>query len=48
MIITSKMWPLESYDFPLSWPGDLVLDPKWPIFELDLDFIGANILSKFD
>ena len=22
-------------------------DPKWPSFELDLDFIGTNILSKF-
>ena len=31
----------------LIWPGDLVFDPKWPSFKLDLDLIEANILSKF-
>ena len=28
------------------WPGDLVFDPTWPIFELDLRIIKTNILSK--
>ena len=32
--------------FPLIWPGDLVFDPKWPSFELDLKNIKTNILSK--
>ena len=30
----------------LSWPGDLVFDPKWPSFKLDLELIKANILRK--
>ena len=33
--------------FPLTWPGDLDVNPKRLSFELDLDFIEANILSKF-
>ena len=27
-------------------PGDLVFDPKWPSFKLDLELIKTNILSK--
>ena len=47
MLIASKMWPLEwQQDFPVIWPGDLVFDPKWPSFELDLEIIKTNILSK--
>ena len=47
MMIASKMWPLKcSQGFPLIWPGDLVFDPKWPIFKLDLEIIMANILSS--
>ena len=30
----------------LIWPGDLVFDPTWPCFELDLKIIKTNILSK--
>ena len=33
--------------FPLIRPGDLVFDSRGPSFELDLDFIDTNILSKF-
>jgi len=33
------------------WPGDLVIDPTWPIFELGLDIVKTlskqNILTKF-
>ena len=47
MTITLKMWPLECYQgFPLVWPGDLGLDPKWLRFELTLEIMKANILSK--
>ena len=28
------------------WPSDLVSDPKWPSFKLDLEIIKTNILSK--
>ena len=28
------------------WPGDLGFDPTWPNFELDLEIIKTNILSK--
>ena len=46
-MIASKMWPLEYYQvFLLIWLGDLVFDPKWPSFELDLEIIKTNILSK--
>ena len=30
----------------MIWPGDLVFDHKWPSFELDLEIIKTNILSK--
>ena len=47
MMITSKMWPLEHQQgFPLIWPGDLVFDPKWPSFKLELEIIKTNILSN--
>ena len=47
MMITWKMWPLECLQgFPLIWPGDLVFDPRWPSFKLDLKIIKTNILSK--
>ena len=37
MMITSKMWLLEHQQgFPSIWPGDLVIDIKWPSFKLDL------------
>jgi len=42
------MWPLEcKQEFPKIWPGNLVFDPTWPIFELDLDIVKTNILTKF-
>ena len=28
------------------WPGDLVFDPMWPSFKIDLELIKTNILSK--
>ena len=31
----------------LIWPCNLVFDPKWPKFELILDFIKTKILLKF-
>ena len=47
MMIASKLWPLEcKQDFPLICPGDLVFYPKRPSFELDLEVIKTNILSK--
>ena len=47
MMIASKMWQLEcKQTFLLIWPGDLDFDPKWPSFELDLELIKTNILSK--
>ena len=30
----------------MIWPDDLVFDPRWPSFELDLEIIKTNILSK--
>ena len=30
----------------LIWPGDLVFDPRYTSFELDLEIIKTNILSK--
>ena len=46
-MITSKMWPLEyQQGFPLSWPGELVFDIKWPSFKLHLEIIKTNILSQ--
>ena len=46
MMIISKcdLWSFNS--FLLIWPGDLFLDPMWPSFKLDLEFIKTNILSK--
>ena len=41
------MWPLEcEQGFPLIWPGDLVFDPTWPSFKLDLEIIKTKILGK--
>ena len=31
---------------PFNWPSDLVCDQIWPIFELDLDIIKTNILTR--
>ena len=46
--LDKKMWPLEcSQGFSLIWPIDLVFDPTWSIFELDLAFIKTNILTNF-
>ena len=40
------MWPLEcKQEFPKIYPGDLVFDQTWPIFELDLDIFKTNILT---
>ena len=42
------MWPLEcKQEFPKIWPGDLVFDQTWHIFELGLDIVETNILTKF-
>ena len=38
------LWSVNS--FLLIWPGDLLFDPMWPSFELDLEIIKTNILSK--
>ena len=47
MMIASKMWPLECLQgLPLIWPSDLVFYHKWPSFQLDLEIIKTNILSK--
>ena len=45
MMIASKLWPLV-LRFLLIWPSDLAFYPKWPSFELDLEIIKTNILSK--
>ena len=42
MKIGPKLWPLEC-----SQVFYLVFDPTWLIFELDPDFIKANILTNF-
>ena len=48
MSIRLKMWPLERTEgFSKIWPGDLVFDPTWPIFELVRDIIQKNILTNF-
>ena len=36
----------DLWSFLLIWPGDLVFDPMWPSFKLDLEIIKTNILSK--
>ena len=42
------MWPLEcKQEFPKIGPGDLVLKPTRPIFELGLDIAKTNIPTKF-
>ena len=42
------MWPLEcKQEFPKIWPGELVFDQTWHIFELGLDIVKINILTKF-
>ena len=47
MMIASKMWRLECLQgFPLIRPGDLVFYLKWPSFDLDLEIIKTNSLSK--
>ena len=38
------LWSVNS--FLLIWPGDLVFEAMWPSFELDLEIIKTNILSK--
>ena len=37
---------IREQNFLLIWPGDLVFNPKGPTFELDLELIKINILSK--
>jgi len=34
-------------EFSKIWPGDLVFDPTWPIFEIGLDIVKKYILTKF-
>ena len=44
----TKLWPLESEQgLKEIWPSDLVFDPTWPIFKLDLDIIKTNILVEY-
>ena len=50
--VVPLMWMLPLYVNQKSgddddWPGDLDFDPNWPSFDPALDFIEANILSKF-
>ena len=46
MMIVSKIDRLSVNSFLLIWPGDLIFHPMWPSFELDLELIKTNILSK--
>ena len=47
MLTASKMCPLVwKQRFPLIRLGDLVFYPMWSSFELDLEIIKTNILSK--
>jgi len=42
------MWPLEcKQEFPKICPGELVFDLTCFIFELTLDIVKTNILTKF-
>ena len=44
----SKLCSLEcTQGFSKIWPSDLVFDPTWPNFELDLDIMISNIMIKF-
>ena len=46
--IQLKLWHLQCLQsFPKIWPGDLVIDPRWPIFILDRYIIKTNDLTKF-
>ena len=48
MNFESKLFPLEcTQDFSKIWPSDLVFDPTWPSFDLDLDIMIINILTYF-
>ena len=48
MNLWSKLRPLEcTQGFSKIWPGDLVFDPIWGSFKLDLDVLMINILTKF-
>ena len=48
MMTGCKLLPLVCpQGFPIIYACDLVFDPKWPSFELDLELIGLNILTKF-
>ena len=47
MIIGLKMWPLErTQGFSKILPSDLVFYQTQPFYELVLDFIKINILTK--
>jgi len=42
------MWTLEcKQEFLKISTGDLDLDTTWPIFDLGLDIVRTNILTKF-
>ena len=48
MNFESKLCPLEcTQGFFKIWPSDLVFDPTWPSFKLDLDIMMINILTNF-
>ena len=48
MNFESKLCPLEcTQGFSKIWPSDLVFEPKWPSFELNLDIMIISILIKF-
>ena len=45
--IEQEIWPLERpQGISLIWPSNLVVDLRWPKFELIRDFIKTNILTK--
>jgi hypothetical protein len=47
--IRSKLRPPECRQaFIITWPSDLVFKVTWPSFELDLDIIEINILTKLE
>jgi len=47
--IVLQMWPLEcKQEFPKIWTCDLVFDQTWHIFEVCLDIVKTNILTKFN